>query len=89
MKLAINVNLKLSDKFQRYYLLGLALWTSVSITQTAYVLKFCLYLADKKKTTTYLSLCSARKNVNAELLYMVGKYFSKIYFQVCCFLSAK
>lgn len=49
MKLALNVNLKLSDQSQRYSILGLALWTSVLITQTAYVLEFCLYLADREK----------------------------------------
>lgn len=48
MKLALNVNLKLSDQSQRYSILGLALWTSVLITQTAYVLEFCLYLADRE-----------------------------------------
>lgn len=48
MKLALNVNLKLSDQSQRYSILGLALWTSFLITQTAYALEFCLYLADQE-----------------------------------------
>lgn len=61
MKLTINVDLKLSDKFQRYSLLGLALWTSVLITQTAYVLEFCLYLADQENSYILVTLLSSSK----------------------------
>lgn len=60
-KLAVNVNLKLSDKFWKDSLLGLALQTSVLITQTAYVLEFCLYLADQENCYTVVTLPSPSK----------------------------
>lgn len=35
-----------------------------------------------KKAAVCLSLCPASHNFNTEWLYFVGKYFSKIYFDI-------
>lgn len=61
MELAINVNLKLSGRFHKHSLLGLALWISVLITQTASVPELYLYLADQENYYKLATLPSSSK----------------------------
>lgn len=59
MELAINVDLKRSDKFQKYSLVGLALW--ILITQIMNVLELYLYLADQENCYKVVTLPSSLK----------------------------